>query len=134
MFRCINVSARVLRWSLELQRCKFEIQYVKNTANAVANVLSRSAAKINEYGALESVNEAALDSVEVKDTSRWLKELEKGEHFGLMIDLLRKKWMDGAVKLARLEHPVRVANFAIVDGIHKYFTKKDLCVLVVMQN
>lgn len=45
LFKRSNVSARVLQWSLEPQRYNQGNQYVKRRANAVADALSRGAAK-----------------------------------------------------------------------------------------
>ncbi|KAL6742237.1 hypothetical protein Aduo_015407 [Ancylostoma duodenale] len=124
LFERTNVSARVLRWSLELQRYNLEIQYVKGTANAVADALSRGAAKINDADTLESLKEAVVNAVKVGKKTKWLEQLEKDDQFGLVIDLLRKNELDDAVKLAGLKHPVRVADFAIIEGNLRFFTEE----------
>ncbi|EYC14758.1 hypothetical protein Y032_0039g138 [Ancylostoma ceylanicum] len=134
LFKRTNVSARVLRWSLELQRYNLEIQYVKRTANAVADALSRGAARINEANSLEGLNEAVVNAVKVREKSKWLEELEKDDQFRVVIELMRKNEPDDAVNLAGLKHPVRVADFAIIDGNLKLFTEEGVSVLVVPQN
>ncbi|EYB85936.1 hypothetical protein Y032_0288g1486 [Ancylostoma ceylanicum] len=43
LFKRINVSARVLRWALELQKYNLEMIYLKGAANREADALSRAA-------------------------------------------------------------------------------------------
>ncbi|KAL6723861.1 hypothetical protein Aduo_018820 [Ancylostoma duodenale] len=46
LFKRSNVSTRVLRWALEIQRYNVEIEYVKGLANQVADALSRGVSQV----------------------------------------------------------------------------------------
>ncbi|RCN38244.1 hypothetical protein ANCCAN_15839 [Ancylostoma caninum] len=85
LFKQSNVSARVLRWALEVQKYKMDIQYVAGKANAIADALSRSATEANVPREQMYVEEKMIICSTCKGDDRWLAELEKDPDHRLLI-------------------------------------------------
>ncbi|EYC44211.1 hypothetical protein Y032_0468g2007 [Ancylostoma ceylanicum] len=131
LFKRKNVSARVLRWSLELQRYNLEVRYVKGKANAVADALSRGVAHLEEEEPLEGLGEAVVNEIRAEESSKWLKELEADDQFAEIIKLLRKNDLDGTVRLKGSNTPVRISDFILDNGDLKMYQDDGTLVYVV---
>ncbi|EYC05726.1 hypothetical protein Y032_0080g1333 [Ancylostoma ceylanicum] len=115
LFKRTNVSARVLRWALEIQKYRLEIEYVAGKANAVADALSRSAVNLEGEDPTIPANDMVICEVKCED-SEWLKELRADEDFKQLIDDLEKHRDDKDVRLPRCSRKFRVADFLIDNG------------------
>ncbi|XGW24486.1 hypothetical protein V3C99_006142, partial [Haemonchus contortus] len=113
LFKRTNVSPRVLRWSLELQRYNLEIRYVKGKANVVADVLSRSVPTAMELESLEGENEAVVNAATVEEESEWMKEMRNDPQLGELIGMIEKEEWDQEVRMTGEKYPLRVADFAL---------------------
>ncbi|KAL6731328.1 hypothetical protein Aduo_002203 [Ancylostoma duodenale] len=131
LFKRKNVSARVLRWSLELQRYNLEVRYVKGKANAVAVALSRGVAHFEEEESLEGLDEAVVNEVQAEKDSKWLTALETDEEFAEIIKLIRKNDLDGVVPLKGSNTPLRVSDFTLESGELKMYQDDGTLVYVV---
>ncbi|PIO71460.1 hypothetical protein TELCIR_06644 [Teladorsagia circumcincta] len=131
LFKRSNVSARVLRWSLELQRYKLDTQYVKGKANVVADALSRGVPASSPEESLEGVNEAVVNAVSAKKDSKWLEELRKDSQLGELVRLVEEKMLDEIIRLAGERRALRVADFSIDEGDLKMFLEDGRAVFVV---
>ncbi|EYC17427.1 hypothetical protein Y032_0030g2043 [Ancylostoma ceylanicum] len=89
LFKRTNVSARVLRWALEIQKYRLEVEYVAGKANAVADALSRSAVNLEGEDPTIPANDMVICEVKCED-SEWLRELRADEDFKQLIDDLEK--------------------------------------------
>ncbi|VDO06012.1 unnamed protein product [Haemonchus placei] len=77
IFRRVIVSARILRWALEIQQYRLSIDYVKRTTNPVADALSRGI-PINTLEVEDAVaEEKIVCSDEAQEASKRLDELRK---------------------------------------------------------
>ncbi|XGW04217.1 hypothetical protein V3C99_015401, partial [Haemonchus contortus] len=111
LFKRSNVSARVLRWSLELQRYNLEIQYVKGKANAVADALSRGVPTAVATDSLGGLDEAVVNAVYAKEDSKWLAALRSDAQLGEVVRLVEEGKVEEVVRIAGEKRPMRVADF-----------------------
>uniref|UniRef100_A0A7I4YCY0 RNA-directed DNA polymerase n=1 Tax=Haemonchus contortus TaxID=6289 RepID=A0A7I4YCY0_HAECO len=100
LFKRSNVSARVLRWSLELQRYNLEIQYVKGKANAVADALSRGVPTAIATNSLAGLDEAVVNAVYAKEDSKWLAALRSDAQLGEVVRLVEEGKVEEVVRIA----------------------------------
>uniref|UniRef100_A0A7I4XX54 RNA-directed DNA polymerase n=1 Tax=Haemonchus contortus TaxID=6289 RepID=A0A7I4XX54_HAECO len=131
LFKRSNVSARVLRWSLEVQRYKLEIKYVKGRANVVADALSRGVRVEGETESLQGLNEAVVNVLAVGKKTKWLEELEEDEDFSLVLDALRKDDLNRTLRMRGTNNWIRVADFVMENGNLKMYTEEGALVCVV---
>uniref|UniRef100_A0A7I4Z234 RNA-directed DNA polymerase n=1 Tax=Haemonchus contortus TaxID=6289 RepID=A0A7I4Z234_HAECO len=131
LFNRSNVSARILRWSLELQCYNLEIKFVKEKTNVVADALSRGTAQRTGVESMEGLNEIVVNCIRKDKKSKWLTELESDDDFAEVVDALnegdtsvRVTW-PGAVK------PVQIADFVLEDGDLKMYQANGRLVYVV---
>ncbi|VDL85106.1 unnamed protein product [Nippostrongylus brasiliensis] len=111
LFKRTNVSGRVLRWALDIQQYRLEIEYVKGKANAVADALSR--------GILVSANvtaetcpgdEQIVCKVTTHQDSEWLVELRKDVNYGPVITALENEELDKDVRLSGSQRRLKEVN------------------------
>ncbi|EYC34973.1 hypothetical protein Y032_1220g3764 [Ancylostoma ceylanicum] len=131
LFNRSNVSACVLRWSLEIQRYNLEIKYVKGKTNVVADALSRGTAQCESWESIQGVNEAIVNKITAQEKSRWLKELENDPDFGPVIDELMRGNLSALVNVPGWRKSVRVADFEIEGGDLKMYQEDGRLVMVV---
>lgn len=110
-----TASARVLRWALELQKYKLQIEYVHGKANAVADALSRGVVQVSGEQATSDENEMIVCSTDC-ETSEWLKELELDETYGKIIKSVKKGEEDISVSLKGYPKTLKIADFEIREG------------------
>ncbi|RCN33102.1 hypothetical protein ANCCAN_21074 [Ancylostoma caninum] len=114
LFKRTNISARILRWALEIQKYKLEIEYVAGKANAVADALSRSAVAVEE---LHSNQEQDMVIATAKSVEgEWLKRLKSDPDYKRLVQDVEERNEMKEVKLPRSNHKYRVADFTIEDG------------------
>ncbi|EPB70881.1 integrase core domain protein [Ancylostoma ceylanicum] len=130
LFRRSNVSARVLRWSLEVQRYNLEIKYLKGKTNVVADALSRGAASWGMEESIQGLDDAVVNAVAVQGKSKWLEELEQDEDFADIISYLRKGSKDAVVAQQGVHKGRRVADFKLDDGELKMYQPGKLVLVV----
>ncbi|XGW15120.1 hypothetical protein V3C99_000979, partial [Haemonchus contortus] len=134
LFKRTNVSARVLRWSLELQRYNLQIQYIKGRANIVADALSRGAVEAPEdQDVTERIHEAVVCSIK-NEESKWLKELQQDDNWAHVINLWKDGKLDEIVEINGMKGPTRVSDFVIEQGQLKMFQEDGSLVLVVPES
>uniref|UniRef100_A0A7I4YKX2 RNA-directed DNA polymerase n=1 Tax=Haemonchus contortus TaxID=6289 RepID=A0A7I4YKX2_HAECO len=131
LFKRSNVSARVLRWSLELQRYNLEIQYVKGKANAVADALSRGVPTAVATDSLGGLDEAVVNAVYAKEDSKWLAALKSDAQLGEVVRLVEEGKVEEVVRIAGEKRPMRVADFVIEEGELKLYREDGRAVFVV---
>ncbi|KAL6726387.1 hypothetical protein Aduo_008362 [Ancylostoma duodenale] len=130
LFKQTNVSARVLRWALLLQKYKLDVQYVAGKANAVADALSRgTAAEEESEQVLCSENEMIVGRTIVEE-SEWLKELREDDEFRELIAALEVGRTDLEVKMPRSNKKLLSADFTIDEGYLK-MVREDTMVKIV---
>ncbi|EYC35032.1 hypothetical protein Y032_1180g3735 [Ancylostoma ceylanicum] len=130
LFKQTNVSARVLRWALEVQRYRLEIQYVAGKANAVADSLSRGVAKETvKEDEMNVGGEAIVAQIEVEE-SVWLRELEQDPDYMSVIEKVRNGEDSEAVSLPRCAKKYRIADFTIDHGDLKMMTEAGMVTVV----
>lgn len=129
LFKQTNVSTRVLRWALQLQKYKLEVKYVAGKANAVADALSRGTTELDDEDPTCPESEAIVCSI-IAEESDWLKELRDDPDFRDVITAVLKGDNDRPVKLPRSNTHYVSADFVIDDGYLK-LVKGDSLVKVV---
>ncbi|EYC11418.1 hypothetical protein Y032_0050g1903 [Ancylostoma ceylanicum] len=132
LFKRTNVSTRVLRWSLELQRYSLNIEYVKGKANAVADALSRGAAATDTT--LEGYGEAVVSEITVSTKTTWLKELQQDDEWSTVIEMVKEGKTEEYVRISGMPRPVRVADFGISNGELTMYREDGSEVLIVPRN
>lgn len=88
-----NVSARVLRWSLEIQW--YNLEYVKGKTSVVADALSRCAAGWSSVDSVTGVEEAVVNAVQANVETKWVRELKKDGDFAEIVDEVSRGETDG---------------------------------------
>uniref|UniRef100_A0A7I5E5B3 RNA-directed DNA polymerase n=1 Tax=Haemonchus contortus TaxID=6289 RepID=A0A7I5E5B3_HAECO len=132
LFQRSNVSTRILRWSLEVQRYNLQIKYVKGKANVIADALSRGAAKEPEETLIG--DSAVVNSVRADEKTKWRVELEKDPLFAEVIECLENGKINGTVRLPGCRIPLRMADFDLVNGELMLYQQDGSLVFVVPQN
>ncbi|RCN31441.1 hypothetical protein ANCCAN_22772 [Ancylostoma caninum] len=108
-----NVSARVLRWALEVQKYTMDIQYVAGKANAVADALVRGAIEANVPREQVYVEEEMIICSTCKG---WLAELKKDPDYSRVIADIMDRKLDKVVQLPRCSRKLLVADFTVDNG------------------
>ncbi|VDP55018.1 unnamed protein product [Heligmosomoides polygyrus] len=114
LFRRTNVSARVLRWAMEIQQYRVTIEYVKGKANPVADVLSRGIpiSQDDTQGTCEE-DEKVVCSVNMRKKSEWLAALRSDPEYALVIEALEKGDVDKEIRLSGTSKALKVADFVV---------------------
>ncbi|KAL6742132.1 hypothetical protein Aduo_015320 [Ancylostoma duodenale] len=111
LFKRANVSPRILRWALEIQRYNVSIEYVKGTANLVADALSRGIAETSFGQPTHAEDERVVAKI---GCSEWLAELRADDDFKAVVEAVEQgKYVE--VKLPRHEKTLNTADFVIED-------------------
>ncbi|EYC39508.1 hypothetical protein Y032_0653g1175 [Ancylostoma ceylanicum] len=113
LFKRTNISARVLRWALEVQKYNLDIQYVKGSTNAVADALSRTAVPVETAFCEENAVVVCKTEVETE----WLKELKEDPEYTAVFEGLKSGKMEDEIQLPRCGKKFRVADFFVSDGL-----------------
>ncbi|KAL6730064.1 hypothetical protein Aduo_001060 [Ancylostoma duodenale] len=114
LFRRSNVSARVLRWALELQKYDLRMIYLKGAANKVADALSRGATSCDEVEQ-SFVTDELIVAATTQD-AEWLKLLRKDPVYSVVIKGLETGDLHGDVELRGYSRKLKVADFTLADG------------------
>uniref|UniRef100_A0A7I4YT76 RNA-directed DNA polymerase n=1 Tax=Haemonchus contortus TaxID=6289 RepID=A0A7I4YT76_HAECO len=114
LFKRNNVSPRVIRWALELQAYDLEIQYVKGSANKVADALSRGVTNDPTPEEDGNGNIRVVNSVECE--TEWLRELKNDSYYNDVIEKLREGKIEDEVLLPRQAKKLKVCDFCIHEG------------------
>ncbi|XGW05285.1 hypothetical protein V3C99_016006 [Haemonchus contortus] len=133
LFQRSNVSTRILRWSLEVQRYNLHIKYVKGKANVIADALSRGTVS-NLKESLEGENDAVVNSVRLSEKTKWRAELERDPIFADVIECIENNKVNGTIRLPGIRAPVNMADFALVDGELMLYQQDGSLVFVVPKN
>ncbi|XGW19749.1 hypothetical protein V3C99_003525 [Haemonchus contortus] len=131
LFNRSNVSARILRWSLELQRYNLEIKFVEGKTNVVADALSRGTAQRTGVESMEGLDEVVVNCIRKDKKSKWLTELESDDDFAEIVDALNKGDTSGRVTWPGAVKPVQIADFVLEDGDLKMYQANGSLVYVV---
>ncbi|WKY07226.1 hypothetical protein Q1695_007004 [Nippostrongylus brasiliensis] len=116
LFKRTNISARVLRWALEVQKYRLKIEYVAGKANSVADALSRSAV-VPADNELETEHKEELVICEVAaEEGGWLRELQQDDDYKQLIADVQAQNNHKEVKLPRCARKFQVADFFIDNG------------------
>ncbi|EYC04703.1 hypothetical protein Y032_0086g1939 [Ancylostoma ceylanicum] len=112
LFKRANVSPRVLRWALEIQRYDISIEYVKGAANSVADALSRGIPQL-EGNALPTwtKNEGVIGAIQ---STKWLEMLRRDSEFQPAIEAV-EKGTSMEIRLAR-NRTLLTSDFTIDNG------------------
>ncbi|XGW10312.1 hypothetical protein V3C99_012081 [Haemonchus contortus] len=133
LFQRSNVSARILRWSLEVQRYNLHVKYVKEKANVIADALSRgTVSDLKE--SLEVENDAVVNSVRLREKTKWRAELERDPIFVDVIECIENNKVNGIMRLPGVRVPINMADFALVDGKLMLYQQDGSLVFVVPKN
>ncbi|XGW09034.1 hypothetical protein V3C99_011385 [Haemonchus contortus] len=131
IFRRANVSARILRWALEVQQYRLSIEYVKGKTNPVADALSRGI-PINTPEVEDTVaEERIVCSVEAQEASKWLDELRNDLDYGPIIVALEEGNLEKEAKLPSSQKRVKVVDFLVEEGQLKFLQRDGTAVSVV---
>ncbi|EYC34955.1 hypothetical protein Y032_1232g3776, partial [Ancylostoma ceylanicum] len=87
LFNRSNVSARVLRWALELQKYNLKMVYLKGAANKVADALSRGTVNTQHVERSDSIpNELIVATI--SEENKWTSQLRNDPVYGKVITAL----------------------------------------------
>ncbi|EYC38726.1 hypothetical protein Y032_0699g1624, partial [Ancylostoma ceylanicum] len=114
LFRRSNVSARVLRWALELQKYDLRMIYLKGAANKVADALSRGATSCDEMEQPVTTDELIV-AVTTQD-GEWLTHLRMDPVYSVVIKGLEAGNLHGDVELLGHSRKLKVADFTLANG------------------
>ncbi|XGW20173.1 hypothetical protein V3C99_003753, partial [Haemonchus contortus] len=115
LFTRSNVSARVLRWALELQAYNIKFVYVKGAANRVADALSRGAVDAATLEENTSIpNELIVAST--TEEPEWTRELRQDAIYGKVITALEHGMLSEEVVFPNQIRKMKVADFMLQDG------------------
>ncbi|VDO06369.1 unnamed protein product, partial [Haemonchus placei] len=115
LFKRTNVSARVLRWALELQKYNLEIIYLKGAANRVADALSRGAIPSDEEEKLGCIPNELIVAAALEEPE-WTTELRKDPTYAEIIASLESGNLDRDVAIPTLSQKLKVADFVMDRG------------------
>ncbi|KAK6009174.1 integrase core domain protein [Ostertagia ostertagi] len=124
LFKRTNVSARVLRWALELQKYNLKIIYLKGAANRVADALSRGAIPPNEEKMGSIPNELIVAAA--AEEPEWTTELRQNPGYAEVIANLENGKLDKDVMIPELFQKYKVADFVMDQG---YLALLDNCLV-----
>ncbi|XGW31362.1 hypothetical protein V3C99_009938 [Haemonchus contortus] len=115
LFTRSNLSARVLRWALELQAYNIKFVYVKGAANRVADALSRGAVDAATLEENTSIpNELIVAST--TEEPEWTRELRQDAIYGKVITALEHGMLSEEVVFPNQIRKMKVADFMLQDG------------------
>ncbi|KAL6742337.1 hypothetical protein Aduo_015495 [Ancylostoma duodenale] len=112
LFKRTNVSPRVLRWALEVQRYSLTIEHVKGAAYCVADALSRGLPQSISATQGYAEDEKVVCAVQ---ENGWLAELRQDPNFSSLISAIKNE-RDEEVKLPRHDKILSSADFIIEGG------------------
>ncbi|EYC19204.1 hypothetical protein Y032_0025g1233 [Ancylostoma ceylanicum] len=127
LFKRTNVSPRVLRWALEVQRYNLTIEHVKGAANCVADALSRGLPQSISAAHGYAEDEKVVCAVQEDD---WLAELRQDPNFSNLISAIENE----EVKLPRHDKTLSSADFIIKGSKLKLLREDGSPVPVVPQS
>ncbi|EYC28494.1 hypothetical protein Y032_0007g3255 [Ancylostoma ceylanicum] len=125
LFKRTNVSSRVLRWALELQKYDIKIIYVKGAANRVADALSRGAVAHTELQQGNGIPNELIVGM-ISEDPPWTKELRKDATYGAIITALEQGQLNEDIALPNQKRKFKVADFALQDGYLVFLDKENV--------
>ncbi|ETN83732.1 integrase core domain protein [Necator americanus] len=128
LFKRTNVSSRVLRWALEVQRYDLTIQHVKGSANSVADALSRGIASADQDSSTPTLEEN--EKVVCLITETWMDELREDDDFTSVIEAV-ESGKETEVRLPRHERKLNTKDFVIHNNQLKLIAEDGSLLLVV---
>ncbi|EYC44818.1 hypothetical protein Y032_0448g1635 [Ancylostoma ceylanicum] len=130
LFKRSIASLRVLRWALQVQQYNLTIEYVKGTANAVADALSRGVPVNDKAGIGGHPGDDKIVCTARAETT-WLQELVTDPNYSVIIDSLQAGRLDEEVILPGVGKKVKVADFVLEEGDLKFIREDGTTVRVV---
>lgn len=111
LFKRANVSPCILRWALETQRYNVSIEYVRGTANIVADALSRDIVETTVGQPTHTEDEKMVAKIA---DSEWIEELRADDDFSEVVRSVEQgRYME--IRLPRHEKTLNTTDFVIED-------------------
>ncbi|EYB84337.1 hypothetical protein Y032_0318g2346 [Ancylostoma ceylanicum] len=124
LFNRSNVSARVLRWALELQKYNLKMVYLKGAANKVADALSRGTVNTQHVERSDSIpNELIVATI--SEENKWTSQLRNDPVYGKVITALENDDAQNKVEFPGVARSYTTSDFVLFQGYLCFADKEN---------